>query len=87
MTFLMLNMCFADLLVCAFGYSVAIYYNMTDYESSFESFWRCTWLAFVNCATGISVIGTLTAMSFASYKVTFNDVSFQTYYHGLFPRG
>ena len=69
MTFLMLNMCVADLLVCVFGYTVAVAYNIEDYEASVDDFWRCGWLAFINCATGMAVIATLTAMSFISYKV------------------
>ena len=67
----MLNMCFADLMVCVFGYSVALTYNRANTGTTLMSdSWGCSWLAFINCSTGIACIGTLTAMSFMSYKVT-----------------
>ena len=67
LTPLMLNLCVADLLVCLFGYTVAVNYNMTDFANAGKSPDRCIWLAFINSLTGLASIGTLAAMGFISY--------------------
>lgn len=67
MTPLMLNLCVADLLVCLFGYTVAVNYNTADFANTGAAPALCFWLAFINTVTGLASIGTLAVMGIITY--------------------
>ncbi|EDO34927.1 predicted protein [Nematostella vectensis] len=58
----MINVAVLDLIIIALGYPVAIIANFTGIRMK-EGDSRCQWTAFLNGATGIAAIITLTAMS------------------------
>nr|FAA00406.1 TPA: opsin [Nematostella vectensis] len=58
----MINVAVLDLIIIALGYPVAIIANFTGIRMK-EGDSRCQWTAFINGATGIAAIITLTAMS------------------------
>ncbi|XP_048582638.1 melanopsin isoform X2 [Nematostella vectensis] len=63
----MLNMAFVDILLCAFGFTVSVSYNLAVKSESTKDSLRCAWLAFINCFSGINSIATLTVMAAISY--------------------
>lgn len=67
MTSLTINLCVADLLVCLFGYTVAVNYNTADFANTGEAPALCFWLAFINTVTGLASIGTLTVMAIITH--------------------
>lgn len=67
MTSLTINLCVADLLVCLFGYTVAVNYNTADFANTGEAPALCFWLAFINTVTGLASIGTLTVMAMITH--------------------
>lgn len=79
MTPLMMNLCVADLLVCLFGYTVAVNYNTADFANTGEAPTLCSWLAFINTVTGLASIGTLTAMAIVTYiGISSNEIAQQS---------
>ncbi|KAL9980693.1 hypothetical protein ACROYT_G009315 [Oculina patagonica] len=79
MTPLMINLCVADLLVCLFGYTVAVNYNTADFANTGEAPTLCSWLAFINTVTGLASIGTLTAMAIVTYiGISRNEIAQQS---------
>ena len=78
MTPLMINLCVADLMVCLFGYTVAVNYNTANFANTGEAPALCGWLAFINTATGLASIGTLTAMAIITYiGISRNEIAQQ----------
>ena len=76
MTSLTINLCVADLLVCLFGYTVAVNYNTADFANTGEAPALCFWLAFINTVTGLASIGTLTVMAIITYiGISRNEVA------------
>lgn len=67
-SYLMLNLAVADIIICALGYPVAVAYNLRDYHTSMDNWLRCSCLAFTNASTGIACIFTLTLMSVTQYR-------------------
>ena len=83
MTPLMMNLCVADLLVCLFGYTVAVNYNTADFANTGEAPALCFWLAFINTITGLASIGTLTAMAIITYLgISRNEIAQQNRMNG-----
>ncbi|CAH3107798.1 unnamed protein product [Pocillopora meandrina] len=78
MTPLMVNLCVADLLVCLFGYTVAVNYNTADFANTGSAPALCYWLAFINAATGLASIGTLAVMAIITYLgISRNEIAQQ----------
>ena len=67
-SWLMLNLAIAAILICVFGYPVSMTYNLKDYHSALKDPLRCGWLAFTNASTGIACILTLSLMSIIQYR-------------------
>lgn len=64
---LMMNLAIADLIIVVFGYPVTISTNLNG-DLLYAGSPYCNWSAFVNSATGMTSIATLSAMSGVVYQ-------------------
>ena len=67
-SYLMLNLSLANIIICGFGYPVAMSFNLNDFKTTSKDDFRCWWMGFINATSGITCILTLTLMSVAQYR-------------------